>query len=98
VHAAVRIVRREHGVAALAEERAQVVRQPYHWSITLLADWQLTIFVVFVIAMAFCALVFGRMVWRFLRGDIEPEAGGSFGWQFLRREDRAKKPEDWLKH
>jgi hypothetical protein len=65
---------------------------------TLLADWQTTIFVVFVGAMALSALVFARMVWRFLHGDIEPEAGGSFGGQFLRRRDRAQKPEDWLKH
>ena len=56
----------------------------------------MTIFVVFVTVMAFSALVFVRLVWRFLRGDIEPEAGGSFGWQFLSRHDRAKKPEDWL--
>ena len=40
---------------------------------TLLADWQTTIFVVFVSAMALSALVFTRMVWRFLHGDIEPE-------------------------
>jgi hypothetical protein len=37
---------------------------------TLLPDWQTTIFVVLVSAMALSALVFARMVWRFLRGDI----------------------------
>jgi hypothetical protein len=37
------------------------------------------------------------MIWHFLRGDIEPEAGGSFGWQFFGRRERATKREDWLK-
>jgi hypothetical protein len=63
----------------------------------MLADWQLTIFIVLLILMVFVALWIGRMIWRFFRGDIEPEAGGSFGWQFFGRHDRAKKPEDWLK-
>jgi len=56
-----------------------------------------TVAVVLLIVMAFVAFVIGRMVWRFIRGDEQPEAGGSFGWQLFGRHDRAKKPEDWLK-
>ena len=59
-------------------------------------SWQVSVFIVWLSAMAFAALWFGRMVWRFVRGEFEPEPAGSFGWQFLRRHDRATKPEDWL--
>lgn len=52
--------------------------------------------VVAVILLFVLALVLfgvGRMVWRFFRGDIELEPGGSLGRQFLGRE-KNEKPED----
>ena len=39
-----------------------------------------------IVVLAFLLLVvvqIGRMAWRFLRGDEDMEAGGSFGWQLF---------------
>jgi hypothetical protein len=63
----------------------------------LLGEWQMTGVVVLVIVVVFVVLVVARMLWRFLRGDLESAAGGSLGSQFLGRGDHATKPEDWLK-
>jgi hypothetical protein len=49
--------------------------------------------VILLLVIALVLFVVGRMAWRFFRGDIEPEAGGSLGRQFLGRE-KDEKPED----
>ncbi len=38
--------------------------------------------------------VVARMIWRFFRGDVELESGGSFGKQFFKR-DKPETPDDY---
>jgi hypothetical protein len=51
---------------------------------------------IFLMCMAFAVLVLGRMAWRFLRDDEQPEAAGSFGRQFFGRRRKPQTLEEWL--
>jgi hypothetical protein len=55
-----------------------------------------TIAVVFLICIAFGFLVLARSAWRFIHGNEQPSPAGSFGQQFFGKQEKPKKPEDWL--
>lgn len=55
-----------------------------------------TFAVVFMICFAFGLLVLGRSAWRFVRGNEQPTAAGSFGQQFFGKREKPEQPEDWL--
>jgi hypothetical protein len=62
-----------------------------------LADWGTTASIVILALATFIALLIGRMVWRFIREDAEPEAGGSLGRQLFGRHKEPETPEDLLR-
>lgn len=49
--------------------------------------------VIIAIVLVFVALIIARMIWRFVRGDMEIEEGGSLGRQFFGRHSDDK-PDD----
>jgi hypothetical protein len=50
---------------------------------------------VILILVVLAVMVLGRTIWRFFRGDVELEAGGSLGRQFFGRK-KDEKPEDLI--